>query len=272
MVHLELGQSNAALLKATADLAGKFQAGVIGIAASQLTPMLFGDGYGYVSADVIEQFRDEAEEEIKAAEAEFRAALQSRVDTLGWRADVTFDPLPDYIARQARCADLVITGIGRDPSLLDSSRQLTTSDLVMRAGRPVLVVPATKETLSVDRVVVGWKDTRETRRAIVDALPLLKKASNVAVIEIADAAELPAARERVEDVAGWLTQHAIPAEAIAVGSTGGDAAQLDSILDERHADLLVAGAYGHSRVREWVLGGVTRDLLLKAKRCAFVSH
>ena len=76
-----------------------------------------------------------------------------------------------------------------------------------------------------DRALVAWKDTRDTRRAVSDALPLLKHAAGVTVVEIA---------------------------------TG--------------ADVVVAGAYGHSRLREWVLGGVTRDLLLSANRCALVSH
>ena len=175
MVHLEVGQSNAGLLRIAAGLAERFQASVIGIAACQPMPMVYGDGMsgGYFDGGFIEQERKEFDRQIKAAEAEFRSALQGRAGQLEWRSEVMYSPPADYLAREARSADLVITSVATG-GILDAARTMNTGDLVMRVGRPVLIVPATAQALKLDRVVVGWKDTRETQRAIAGALPLLK--------------------------------------------------------------------------------------------------
>ncbi|MEI9924279.1 MAG: universal stress protein [Bradyrhizobium sp.] len=126
--------------------------------------------------------------------------------------------------------------------------------------------------MKLERVVIGWKDTRETRRAVFDALPLLKRAAHVAVVEICAEEDIAAARTRVEDVVGWLKWHGIAAESHPSRSTGDDASLLHAIAQEQGANMVVAGAYGHSRVREWVLGGMTRDLLLSGKNFSLLSH
>ena len=142
----------------------------------------------------------------------------------------------------------------------------------MQLGRPVLIVPSAVARVSLERVLIGWKDTRECRRAVLDALPLLKKASHVTVCEIASEEGMAAAQAHLGDVVSWLKRDGITAEAVAVLSTGNDAVRLDAVASEQAADVIVAGAYGHSRLREWALGGVTKDLLLRAERCSFVSH
>jgi nucleotide-binding universal stress UspA family protein len=270
MAHMELGHSNAGLLKIVGDLAIRFEANVIGIAACQSNQMFYGDAY--IPSDVIDGIREELEKEIETAEAEFRDALEPRVDTVEWRSTLTSEPLAEYLACQVRRADLVITGVDRNVSMFDTSRHVNTGDLVMRAGRPVLIVPRTAETPDFARVVIGWKDTRESRRAVADALPLLKMAVHISVVEIAAEEDLAAARVHLDDVVHWLKRHGVMAESLALPSIGDDAGQLNEIARERGADLIVAGAYGHSRLREWALGGVTRDLLLRADRCALVSH
>jgi nucleotide-binding universal stress UspA family protein len=216
--------------------------------------------------------RAEIEKEIKSAEDEFRTALQSRADKLEWRSTVTFSPLPNYLAHQARAADLIITGVDQNNSLFDSSRHVYMGDLAMQVGRPVLIVPASVGSLNLNRIIVGWKDTRETRRAIVDAVPLLKKAGRVVVVEIASGDGLASARVHLDDVVDWLKRHGVAAQSQAIPSSEDDATSLAAVAREQGADVIVAGAYGHSRLREWVLGGVTRDLLLRADRCALVSH
>ena len=84
--------------------------------------------------------------------------------------------------------------------------------------------------------------------------------------------DLNAARARLDGVVGWLKRHGIAAVSLAWPSSGDDAAQLNAIAQEQGANVIVAGAYGHSRLREWALGGVTRELLLRADRCVLVSH
>ena len=139
-------------------------------------------------------------------------------------------------------------------------------------GRPVLVVPNAIGHLKLERIVVGWKDSRETRRAIADALPLLKQAAAVSVAEIAVEDAMPEARAHVADVVAWLQGHGIVAQAVASLSTGDDATGLYTIAQDLGADIVAAGAYGHSQLREWVLGGVTRDFLLRSDCCSLLSH
>jgi len=270
MVHVEVGQSNAGLLNIAASLAERFRAGVIGIATRRPMQILYSEGFA--AGDIIDDDLKQTKKEIEEAEAEFRGALQTRVDHLEWRSAVMFGPLSDYLAREARSADLVLTGVDRSGSLLTPSRNADTGDFVMRVGRPVLIVPEAADKLKLERIVVGWKDTRETRRAVLDALPLLGQAGEVIVVEIAHEEELTLARGHVADVADWLDRHGVAARSLALPAVGDDAVQLKSVVQEHSADLIVAGAYGHSRLQEWVLGGVTDDLLLRADRCSLVSH
>jgi nucleotide-binding universal stress UspA family protein len=269
MINLELGKTNAGLLAIAGDLAERFQAHVIGIAACQ--PMQFVYGMGYVSADYFERDMADLRKDSQAAETEFRSALQTQAGSLEWRSTVEFGALSGHIAHEARSSDLVITSVATGGPF-EASRLVNTGDLIMQAGRPVLIVPHGAKAVALDQVLVAWKDTRETRRAVLDALPLLKKAAHVTLAEIAVEDRLPLARKHLEEVAGWLGRHGVKAEGRASLSTGEDAEQLYTIAKEQGADVVVAGAYGHSRLREWVLGGVTRDLLLRADLCALVSH
>src|ERR1700722_5465906 len=142
----------------------------------------------------------------------------------------------------------------------------------MQVARPVLLVPAAADELKLEQIIIGGKDTRETQRAVFHALPLLKKPAHVTVVEICAEREMAAAQTRVEDVVGWLKWHSVVAESHASPSTGDDASLLNAIAQEQGANMVVAGAYGHSRLREWVLGGVTRDLLLRGDKFSLLSH
>ncbi len=270
MAHLNLRSSNDGLLRITADLAERCKARVIGITACQPMPVAYDDGY--MSADVIEQSRAEREREIDQARTGFNAALEGKVAGLEWRSTISYMSLTNYFAEQVRAADLLITGPDQKDPSIDSSRLVNIGDLVMRAGRPVLIVPPGVDRLNLESVVVGWKESRETRRAVVDALPLLRLAGRVLVVEVAGPEDIADARSRLDDVAAWLGRHGVTATSLAAPSSGSDAARLDGIVREHGAGLMVAGVYGHNRLREWVLGGVTRDLLLSPGRCTLVSH
>lgn len=269
MAHLQLGQSNAGLLKITGDLAERFKAGVIGVTAGQLLQVAYDDPY--YSGDLVEWNRKVIEKEAREARNEFRSLLAPSVARLEWRSNITFEPLCDYFARQARSADLIVTVADR-ATLLNRTRHFNTGDLVMRAGRPVLVVPPGADHLKLDRVLVGWNDSREARHAVQDALPLLQTATHVTVAEIAPEERLLEAEDHVGDVAAWLALHGINANTIASPRRGTDTGGLAQIAAEQAADIIVAGAYGHSRMHEWVLGGVTSDLLLGTAHFACLSH
>lgn len=267
MVHLELGRSNAVILQAAVDFARRFDSEVIGIAGCQMQ-VYFAEGDG--GGDV-EQEQKEIDEEIKVAEGEFRAALSSKIEHIGWRCTSALGPVTEFLALEARAADLVLTGVARGDAF-DSSRAVNPGDLVLRVGRPVLIVPLAARELRLDHVLVGWRDTRESRRAIADALPLLKQSVRVTLGTIAPEEDLGLAREGLADVARWLARHGVAAEQVVSPTIGDDANALWALAQDLGADLVVAGAYGHSRLREWVLGGVTKNLLLSKDRYSLVSH
>lgn len=269
MLHLELGQSNAGLLQLGAELARRLQAGAIGIVVCQPLQVLYGEAE--TSVEQVVRDRAQIDAQVRVAEAEFRAALNGQAQALEWRAEVSYGALVEVLACQARSADLVLSRQAAGDGF-DVSRAVNTGALALQLGRPLLVVPAHQEPRKIERVLIGWKDSRETRRAVLDALPLLKLARQVAVQELAGSEELAGARRRVAEVAGWLRQHGIEAEPIASAATGDNAAQLLHTARQQDADLIVAGAYGHSRLREWALGGMTRELLLQSEHCLLLSH
>jgi nucleotide-binding universal stress UspA family protein len=269
MVHLTLGRSNADLLKFTAELADRFNAGIVGIAVCQPPPMMYGDGY--VAGELLEKDRDDIVKAFKTAEVEFREALQSRVPQLEWRSAQMYAYLVDYLANEARCADLIVTRAASG-DFGDISRSVNTGDLIMKAGRPVLIVPTGSSALKLDCAVIGWKDTREARRAVSDAIPMLKQVARVVVVEIADKEGLDTGHKHVQDVTKWLKRHGVKSEGWAQASTGDDAAALYAVAQDSGADVTVTGAYGHSRLREWAFGGVTKELLKCQERCSLLSH
>lgn len=270
MAHLDVGSPNDGVLRVVASLATRFKAKVIGIAACQPMPIMYSDGY--TAGDMVQTELAELVKETTEAEASFRTALQGKVAALEWRSVIANEQLADYVARQARAADLVITGPDQGWSAFDATKRVVVNNLVLKAGRPVIIVPADADGLNLDSVFVAWKDTREARRAIVDALPMLKEAGRVFVVEITAAADIEAGRKRLADVAAWLDRHGVASECSVVASMGDDAAQLGAVARDKRAGLIVAGAFGHDRLREWVLGGVTRDLLVHPSRCSFVSY
>lgn len=270
MVLLEMGRSNTGLLKATGDLAERLQANVVAVAACHPLAATFA-GNGYMTAETMAQDQAEIEREAQEAEAEFRDLLCGRAVKLQWRCASTHLPLADYVTRQARAADLILTAPDRGGSLLSDTRHVNIADLVMHAGRPVLLVPEGATCARIDQALVAWKESREARRAAADALPLLRLATHVTVVEVAAEKDEPDAAARLADVASWLASHGVQAEPL-VRIASRDAQTIADMAQERQADLLVAGAYGHSRLREWILGGVTRDLLMRPARCTLLSH
>src|SRR5262245_35809645 len=196
MVHLELEDSNDARLRIAGELAEQFDAKLIGIAAGDPHPSYYADGS--VARSFVEHERGELKKQMAEAEARFRAAVQQRARAIEWRC--ALERPADYVAREARAADLIITGVNREGVLLDRLRRLDPSDLVMQAGRPIFLVPPEVGYLKLQNVLVAWKDTREARRAAADALPLLHKAKEVNVVEVIEGGSTrAAAQERVND-------------------------------------------------------------------------
>ena len=268
LVHLELGRSNERLLQVAGELSERFDARVIGVAACAPPLMIYGD-IG-LAGDAWITERDTIDQQIGTAESEFRDAFRDRAANLDWRAVKDYADLAQCLSRQARTADLVVTAVAQG-DMFDGSRALSTGALVMQVGRPVLLVPLAHVPAKFDRVLVAWKDSRETRRAIADALPLMRRAE-VTVVEVVEAGHMDAARRHLDDVVAWLMQHDVAARSFPMTSSGDDATDIRAVADGERSDVIVAGAYGHTRLREWILGGVTKDLLMSPRRCSLISH
>jgi nucleotide-binding universal stress UspA family protein len=151
-------------------------------------------------------------------------------------------------------------------------RNVLPDDLIVQTGRPVLVVPKQHRPFDFRCALVAWKETREARRALADALPLVIEMDQVVLLEIAEAGEHDRAEAGLERLVRWLDRHGVKAVPRVSVPAGRDADRILAVADEVGADLIVAGAYGHSRLRERVLGGVTHDLLRGSDRCLLLSH
>jgi nucleotide-binding universal stress UspA family protein len=270
MVSLALNQSNDARLEVAGQLAERFGARVIGITAGMFSPPLYFTS-GEQAQRLLDQGHASLRHRIDELEAQFRAAMQTRAKTVEWRCAADFPAR--YVVREARAADLVVTGQDIADMVADVFELATPGDLVMQTGRPLLVVPEAGNWLDLRRIMVAWKDTAEARRAIVDALPMLRQANDVSVVEILEAeVDRTAATIGVNDVVAWLSAHGVLATAQVPGDRGDAAGQLERIASNLGAGLIVAGAYGHSRLREWLLGGVTQRLVNPSGRCSLLAR
>lgn len=261
MAHFDLSPYAAQRGRLAASLADMFGARLMGVAAEQ-TMLLYAGGEAVV-----------ADEESRRAERNLELARQTFLDVAGSRNDVEWRSgfhAPDrHVVEQARGADIVVVGRRASYDQVDLTRGVSPGYVVMECGRPVLVVPPETDDLSIKAVVVAWKDTREARRAVYDALPLLVRAGEVVVV-----AATPSFRdEGAEDVAAWLGRHGANSRPLVrAGELSSAAEELLDVADDLRAGLIVSGAYGHSRTREWMFGGVTRDLLETAPVPLLLSH
>ena len=187
-----------------------------------------------------------------------------------WRCAQEF-PTP-YIVSEARAADLLI--VPREQKPFDPYLFPDLGALLVRVGRPVLVVPPDMSSMVGRRVVVAWKDTAEARRAVHDAVPFLERADQIILAEICERSdEVTPAQNRLSDVARYLACHRITAVSERVRPLEGTAENsLLRLVQDESADLIVAGAYGHSRLGEWIFGGMTQALLAGSPVCCLFSH
>jgi nucleotide-binding universal stress UspA family protein len=270
MVGLSIDQPNEARLEIGGQLAERFGAKVIGITAAEFSPPLYFTS-GEQAQKLVDQGRAAIKNRVAEVESEFRAAMQNRVTEVEWRCAEDFPSR--YIVQQARASDILVVGEAGRATIADPFVQVSPSDLVMQTGRPLLVVPDACNWLDLRSVLIAWKDTAEARRAVADALPLLHKASDITIVEIVEEqADRTAALSRVKDVAAWLSRHGVSASGQVPEECGEAGGLLERIASEVGAGVVVAGAYGHSRLREWILGGVTRRLVNPSNRCSLLSR
>ncbi|MGO9132472.1 MAG: universal stress protein [Methylovirgula sp.] len=272
IVHADREEESDGRIALACNLAARFDARLIGVAGAMMDlPVIDPMGYAPIDAETIASEREVLEADLKIAAEKFHRCCQAAKIENEWRSDLEFPA--DLVCRQARVADLLIIGRGEVEKLTGPQRVLDPGDVLMQSGRPVLVVPPGVESVSLHHVVIAWKDTRESRRAVADALPYLKAASEVSVLDLCTDDEIDEAKGAVADIAAYLGRHGIAAkgEARLLGKSD-PASDIIAYAKEKGADLIVAGAYGHARLREWVFGGVTYALIKKSPICCFLSH
>jgi nucleotide-binding universal stress UspA family protein len=268
MVHVDVDAELPGRVRIAADLADRLRAHLIGIAAWAPGSFL---ARRHAAVDPAADARlQEMKGLLDQKGKEFSDAVGTAARRVEWRS-VLAAPI-EAVAREARTADLVIVGNTREN--MDQARALDPSVLLLKVGRPVLVVPNTVAALPLRHIAIAWKDTREARRAVRDALPLLKQAQSVMVVEIVESGEeADQSSHRTRDVAEYLARHQIkivtertrPADVTAANS-------LLRLVQDENIDLIVAGAWGHSRLGEWAYGGVTHDLMAESRICCLFSH
>lgn len=239
------------------DLAKRFDAKLIGFCAADAPlPVTMAPEGAAIAAELWEQSRIEIRQRLDDRHSKFDRLVAGTVRS-EWRDTVEN---PDHaLARASLLADLVVTGASLGASTGDAYRMADPGSLVLRAGRPVLVAALGATSLPLGRIVVAWKDTREARRAVADAVPLMAMANEVIIVAI-DRNPSDWIRDGVKDVASFLAGHGIKARTEILKSDE-EGNRLVDFLASVKADLIVSGAYGHSRLREWAFGGVTRSLL-----------
>jgi nucleotide-binding universal stress UspA family protein len=267
MVHMDATPGAGKRAQLAADLADRFQSALIGVAGRSYLPSFLADGNAE-KAGQEDGERREMSKLLAGIEKTFRAAAK-QVRQVEWRG--VFDYTNNLVPLEARAADLVIVGRRERPG--DLYFALDPGMTVLRAGRPVLVVPEGLDSLAARRVVVAWKDTRESRRAVQDALPFLQGAQEVMIVEVCERGTEMQSQQRIGDVAEYLIRHKVVVGAKAFLHTELPVArELLRYAKDEKADLVVAGGYGHIRLSEWIFGGATRDLLAESPICCLFSH
>ena len=273
LVHVDHTRSCAARLQAAIELAIAHDAHLTGVYVVT-DPSPAGLVQGYLPPDVTDMLERQAGERADAALARFAEVARRNQISFETRSDrVLYSAMAEALVTHARYADLVILG---QPDPDDAAGpQYLPEEVTLSSGRPSLVIPYIGPAATLGRrVTVAWDASREAARAISDAMPILERAQAVAVVTV-NPREKPFGHgeQPGADIALHLARHGIKVEVERVESRDVDIANtILSHIADRSSDLLVMGAYGHSRLREFVLGGVTRTILHDMTVPALMAH
>lgn len=272
LVHCDASRSVGPRLAAAAEVAQRFDARLVGLHAREPFEVVsYVDGGMALGPlmDAYEAGRDAAE---KTARAAYDKATKGASFASEWRVTEAF--ADDALAVNARYADLLVVGQA-DPEDVAGSRNDLPEAMAFATGRPVLVVPQIGALAPIGRtVMLCWNASRESARAAADALPFLCAAEKVVVLVIDPEVSADGhGPEPGADVALWLARHGV--KVTVQREVAADAKVGETILSraaDLDADLIVMGIYGHSRLREFVLGGASRTLLESMTVPVLMSH
>jgi nucleotide-binding universal stress UspA family protein len=269
LCHVPSQANLAGHLRCAVELADKFQATIIGLGAAAVPPFALRSGGAYAAVDNqwLSILREQHNAALDAAREVFETVTGERPKT--WRTS-WMEPTP-ALAAAARGADLIVVR-RPDPRPPDVYTEVDVGPLVVKAGRPVLVCPSHGSCLSDAPALVAWKDSRESRRAVTDALPLLQRSCDVLIVECSPEADTAPAMGRIHDLASALARHGVRARTEVLAQPPRAAEAILTRAAQLGAELIVAGGYGHTRLGEWAFGGVTRSLLEQDRHFVLLSH
>ncbi len=260
MVYLDGRSDDATTIDAATRLAAAHGAHLTGVFAS---PPLWAEGPAvFARGEAIRDLLTRYEAEAASVRADWRvrfetAARQAQV-AAEWR--ILREPWADSVASHARYADLaLVTGLGA----AGAGQGLALPETVIFAsGRPVVLFPPGAGACVGSRIVVAWNASREATRAVADSMPLLRRARMVEVLAVDPQTTHDHGAEPGADIARHLARHGVRVEVRVERSAGrGTGGAILARAKDIDADLVVMGAYGHSRFTEWILGGTTRSML-----------
>jgi nucleotide-binding universal stress UspA family protein len=271
VVNLSVREDGGVVGDYAVSVAEALEAHIAGI-AFVFDPIVPVSGTGYIPAEVIETQLSDNQAAAKTAVDRFAAATS--------RAGLSAEPLTlsasaagagDQFARIARRFDLAIVGQAEPEG--GTVDELIAEGTLFESGGPVIVVPyIQKAPLKLDRVMVCWDGSRQAARAIADAMPLLEKAGQVEIVIVTDER---GKQDEIEgaDIGQHLARHGLKVEVKRIA--GGNIDVADALLShaaDSGIDFIVMGGYGHSRLREFVLGGVTHSILRSMTVPVLMSH
>jgi nucleotide-binding universal stress UspA family protein len=271
LVHCDAGRSTPVRLEIAFDLAQRFEAHVIGLHVRQAFQAPAFTDAGPAMDSLYKTYETTVKADEAIATAAFREAAGSKGVSREWR--VTDGYVDEIMRAEARTADLVIVGQDEPDSPPTATPADLAEDVAMAGECPVLIVPHIGVAKPPGKtVMLCWNASREAKRAATGALPLLKAADKVIVL-IIDPKTGAGHEEPGADVAAWLARHGakvtVQRDSAADSDVGG---VILSRAADHDIDLIVMGIYGHSRMRELVLGGASRTLLASMTAPLLVAH
>jgi nucleotide-binding universal stress UspA family protein len=271
IVNLSVARNGSTVGNYAVSVAAALQAHLTGVAFIY-DPVVPISGTGYIPADAIESQRANNETAAEAAIKDFTAATD--------RAGISAEPqmltasltgAGDQFARMARHFDLAI--VGQAQPEMSTMEQIIGETTLFESGRPIIMVPyIQKAPFKSGNVMICWDGSRTAARAVADAIPILGESSRIEIVSVTSERGKEDEIEGV-DIGQHLARHGLKVDVHRI--SGGNIDVADALLShaaDSAADLLVMGGYGHSRLREFVLGGVTRSIFQSMTLPVLLSH
>jgi nucleotide-binding universal stress UspA family protein len=271
VLALEVGSPRDAARDYAISVAAAFDAHLAAIGFNYAPVLPPADTVSAVPLDILDAEREENRKAASDAIARFEeAARLAAVSAEPRLVEATLSGATKVFGTIARSFDLSVVGQAEPQSLRDN---LMIEGALFDSGRPVLVVPYIQRAgLKLDRIMVCWDGSRNAARAINDAMPFLTRAKTVDVVTIG-AGKDEVGEIQGADIAQHLARHGLNVELRRIDAGDVDVANVIlSDAADQNADFIVMGGYGHSRLREFVLGGATRGILSSMTVPTLMSH